>query len=101
MAGKAKRTAARELRRKQKAQRKASNASKFRSNIGTDSNKKKKGVGGRLSTRMLARCSGGCGNIGCTKCSQIARMGEHNRLVRSVGPFRADQMCEARGWMQT
>ena len=99
MAGKAKRTAARELRRKQKANRKASNASRHLSKIGTDDNKKKKGVGGRLANRMTARCSGGCGNIGCTKCSAIARKAAQNLLVRTVGPNKADRMCEERGWL--
>ncbi len=99
MAGKAKRTAARELRRKQKAQRKASNRSKYSPRIGTDDNKKKKGIGGRLAGRMTARCAGGCGNIGCCKCSAIARKAAQNLLVRMVGPAKADQMCEARGWM--
>jgi hypothetical protein len=99
MAGKAKRMAAHVQKMKDKRSKKQANAAKYSSRVGTDANKKKKGIGGRLSTRMLARCSGGCGNIGCTKCSQIARMGEHNRLVRSVGPAKADQMCEARGWM--
>ena len=99
MAGKAKRTAARMERRKQKANRKAQNRSNYSGRVGTDANKKKKGVGGRLSNRTLARCSGCCGNIGCTKCSPIARKGAQNLLVRTVGPNKADRMCEERGWL--
>lgn len=99
MAGRAKRNAARMERRKQKANRKAANAAKYSSRVGTDSNKKKKGIGGKQAKQMLARCSGGCGNIGCTRCSQIARVGAHKLLARIVGPQKADRMCEARGWL--
>ena len=98
MAGKAKRMAAHVQKMKDKRSKKQSNALKYFSRVGTDANKKKKGVGGRLSTRMLARCGGGCGNIGCTKCSMIARKAAQNLLVRTVGALKADQMCEARGW---
>lgn len=98
MSGKAKRNAAHVQKMKDKRSKKASNAAKYFSRVGTDANRKKKGVGGRLSNRMNARCSGGCGNIGCTKCSAIARVAAQNLLVRTVGPQKADQMCEKRGW---
>lgn len=98
MSGKAKRNAAHVQKMKDKRSKKASNAAKYFSRVGTDANRKKKGVGGRLSNRMNARCSGGCGNIGCTKCSQVARKASSALHCRIVGPFEARKLADKQGW---
>lgn len=92
-------SAARAKRASNKRAMKAANQKRWSEYAGTDSNRKKRQNSRRMSLGLTKHQhpNGACGNIGCLKCSSVARVAKVRLTMKTGGLYHAQKAADRLG----
>jgi len=96
---KASKSLARAKRAANKRAAKAANQKRWSEFAGTETNRKKRQNSRRLSYGLTKHThpNGACGNIGCLKCSTVAKTAKVRLVMKTGGMFHAQRAADRLG----